>query len=115
MPQSIMTRDVVTISPDATVREAADLLSKHAISAAPVCDEAGALLGIVSEGDLMRPFGSANSLRRNWWLDVLAEGEELAPDFVAYVAADNRRVRDLMTQASCSPRPSGRRSRNWLS
>lgn len=95
---SIMTRDVVTCGPDATVAEVAALLAEHEISAVPVCDKDGRLLGMLSEGDLMRPFGAANEMRRAWWLGMLAEGTELAPEFLDYVRVDKRRAHDLMTR-----------------
>jgi len=95
---SIMTRDVITCGPDATVAEVAALLAKHDISAVPVCDKDGRLLGMLSEGDLMRPFGAANEMRRAWWLGMLAEGTELAPEFLDYVREDRRRAQDLMTR-----------------
>ncbi|WP_419759669.1 CBS domain-containing protein [Acidisoma sp.] len=93
----IMTRNVVTTTPDASVRDIAATLSEHEISAVPVCDEHGHVVGIVSEGDLMKPFGSANMMRRAWWLDLLAEGDELAPEFLNYVKMDHRLARDLMS------------------
>jgi CBS domain-containing protein len=93
---SIMTHNVVTAGPDATVGTIAKLLTEHGISALPICDKDGKLLGMLSEGDLMRPFSQANELRRSWWLNLLAEGTELSPQFVDYVRLDNRRARDLM-------------------
>jgi CBS-domain-containing membrane protein len=66
----IMTRNVVTVGPEDLVKNIARVLSGHNISALPVCDETGRVIGIVSEGDLMRPFGSANMLKRAWWLDL---------------------------------------------
>jgi CBS domain-containing protein len=93
----IMTRQVVTVGPEDIVKDIAAVLSGHDISAVPVCDEAGRMIGIVSEGDLMKPFGSANMLKRAWWLDLLAEGDDLAPDFLDYIKMDHRRARDLMT------------------
>jgi CBS domain-containing protein len=92
----IMTQDVVTARPDSSVAEVAKLLTDREISAVPVCDEQGKPLGMLSEGDLMRPFGKENALKRAWWLNVLAEGTELAPAFVDYVRLDNRKARDLM-------------------
>ena len=92
----IMTRDVVTARPENSVAEIAKLLTDHDISAVPICDEQGKALGMVSEGDLMRPFGKENELKRAWWLNLLAEGVELAPAFVDYVRLDHRRARDLM-------------------
>ena len=51
--RDIMRTDVVTVGPDATVRELADLLAEHKISGVPVVDEDGRLLGIVTEGDVI--------------------------------------------------------------
>jgi len=93
----IMTRGAITCGPDDTVRTIAALFTRHGISAVPVCDKDGTLLGVISEGDLMRPFGESNKLRREWWLGVLAEGTDLAPEFLDYVRLDSRRARDLMT------------------
>ncbi len=93
---SIMTKDVVTARPDDPVAKVAAVLSGRGISALPVCDGSGAVLGMLSEGDLMRPFGKENALKRAWWLNVLAEGTDLAPAFVDYIRLDHRRARDLM-------------------
>ena len=93
----IMTRHSVTVGPEDMVKDIAAVLSEHEISAAPVCDAAGSVIGIVSEGDLMKPFGSENMLKRAWWLNLLAEGDDLAPDFLDYIKMDHRRARDLMS------------------
>jgi CBS domain-containing protein len=95
---SIMTRDVLSVGPDTTIKDAAARLSDRGVSAAPVVDGDGHLLGMVSEGDLMQPFGRQRALRRAWWLNVLAEGEQLAPEFRDYLRLDTRRVRDVMTK-----------------
>ena len=94
---SIMTRSVVTAHPTDTVARVARMLSEHGISAVPVCDDGGALLGMVSEGDLMRPFVDSSVKRRAWWLTLLADGTDLAPEFLEYVRLDRHRVGDLMT------------------
>lgn len=49
----IMTREVVTIKIDASVKELAQLLSSRNISGVPVVDENGVLVGIVTESDLI--------------------------------------------------------------
>jgi CBS domain-containing protein len=49
-----MTRQIVVIGPDATVKEAIQRLNKYAITSMPVVDEAGHLVGVVSEADLLR-------------------------------------------------------------
>lgn len=95
---SIMTRNVITARPDDTVSHVARLLSENNISAVPVCDASGTLLGMVSEGDLMRPFVTENVKRRTWWLALLADGTDLAPEFLEYVRLDRHSVADLMTK-----------------
>jgi CBS domain-containing protein len=48
-----MTHDVVVVRPDTTVRDIAELMVAHHISGGPVVDGAGAVVGIVTELDLM--------------------------------------------------------------
>lgn len=49
----IMTREVITVRRETSVRELAELFASHQISSVPVVDEAGELLGIVTETDLV--------------------------------------------------------------
>ena len=93
----VMTRRVVSALPGDTAATLAGLLADNRISAVPVCDAGGRLLGIVSEGDLMRPFGEVHSLRREWWLDLLADDSNLDTEFLHYIRNDRRPIRDLMT------------------
>ena len=89
----IMTKEVVTVSPDTSVGEIAGLLLDHKISALPVVDDDRHIVGIVSEGDLLGqpPSGSP----RAWWLRLFNEGavclEEIAT--ARYLTA-----RDVMTK-----------------
>jgi len=50
----IMSRPVLTVRADDTAEQAAALLSHHNVTAAPVVDNDGDLVGIVSEGDVLR-------------------------------------------------------------
>jgi CBS domain-containing protein len=93
----IMTRKVITARPDDTVARIARLLSDHEISALPICDQDGSLLGIVSEGDLIRPYGRDNISKRAWWVALLAEGTDLAPSFMECLRVENHPVSALMT------------------
>ena len=52
--KDIMTKDVITIHPEATVEELARLLMEHKISGVPVVDNEKKLVGIVTENDLIR-------------------------------------------------------------
>lgn len=49
----LMQRDVVTITPDASLKEAAALLVEHGISGLPVCLPDGRLAGVISEADIL--------------------------------------------------------------
>jgi CBS domain-containing protein len=95
---AVMTRNVVSVRPDAGIAEVADTLTKHGISAAPVVDASGKLLGMISEGDLLQPFSAKAQARRAWWLEMLAEGERLAPEFIEYISLDRHTAADLMTR-----------------
>jgi CBS domain-containing protein len=100
-----MTRNVVTVEPDDTIAKVARSLSDHGISAVPVCDARGAVIGMVSEGDLIAPFGASSSTKRSWWLNLLAEGADLAPSFLDCIKVENRRVGDLMVRPVVTATP----------
>ncbi len=50
----VMTTQVITVGPDTSVRELALLLSERGISGVPVIDSDNRIVGIVTEGDLLR-------------------------------------------------------------
>jgi len=93
-----MTQAVVTVAPHNTIAQAAEMLSRNRISAAPVCAPDGKLVGIISEGDLIAPFRESKRLKRDWWLGLLVEGTELTQAFLDYMRQDTRSVADLMTR-----------------
>lgn len=95
---AVMTRTVVTVGPDDPIARVADVLTKHGISAVPVIAPDGALVGMISEGDLMRPFGEQYALRRDWWLNIIAEGTDLSQEFLDYIRLDRHRAGDLMSR-----------------
>ena len=92
----IMSTNVVTVRPDATARSIALLLAQNGISAVPVVDEQGVPLGMISEGDLMPRDESEREARRDWWLKILAEGEDLNPEFMTYLQSHDRSAREIM-------------------
>jgi len=49
----VMTRDLITVSPDAPIGEAASLLLKHKIGCLPVIDKDGSAVGIVTDADFL--------------------------------------------------------------
>ena len=52
--KSIMTRDLITILPDATIGEAAKLMLEHKISGLPVVNDDQKIVGIITESDIFR-------------------------------------------------------------
>lgn len=91
----IMTRSVVSIEPDMPVSHIARLMLSRNISAVPVVDPGGRLVGIVSEGDLMRRPELGTEKHRSWWLRVIVEENVLAAE---YAKSHARTARDVMTR-----------------
>ena len=92
----IMTRDVAVVHPEATLLAAVKLMASRGISGLPVVDERGTLVGMMSEADLLR-WHEGFSQREARWLDLLAEGHELAPDFLREVQEQHRKIKALMS------------------
>jgi len=92
--RDVMTRGVVSIRPDASILEAAHLMLEHGISGLPVIDEAGSLVGIVTERDLLRRNTADAQLRRPEWVEFLIGPERLA---LEYAESRTRKVNEVMT------------------
>jgi CBS domain-containing protein len=92
---NVMTRDVITVGPDADVRSIARKLLEHRISAVPVVDEDSQLLGIVSEGDLVMRPENETAGRTSWWLELFGGFDSRCEDFVK---KHGRRAQDVMTR-----------------
>jgi CBS domain-containing protein len=91
----VMTRNVITIAPDATVEEAANIMLSRHISGLFVVDKAGDLAGVVTEGDLLRRDELGTQRHRSWWLRLIASPARQALDFTK---ANGRHVRDVMIE-----------------
>jgi CBS domain-containing protein len=100
--RDIMTAKVITITEDASVSDVANLLLEHRISALPVIDAAGKLLGIVSEGDLMHRAEAGTGRRRSWWLSLFTDANASAAQFVK---EHSRQVADIMTRNVVTANP----------
>lgn len=90
----VMTENVITVYPDTSVREISFVLLKHRISAVPVVDSDRKVLGVVSEGDLMRRVGKNSASRHSWWLELISAGGTSAED---YIRSHGRQATDVMT------------------
>lgn len=91
----IMTPEVVTVSPDTTVLQVVQLLLARGISGAPVVDEDGALVGVVSEGDLLRRVELGTQKHRTSWREFFTGTATLAEE---YVRSHGATAADVMTR-----------------
>ncbi|MHB8487989.1 MAG: CBS domain-containing protein [Candidatus Dormibacteria bacterium] len=66
----VMTRDVVTVSPDAAFKHIEQLMDEHHLSALPVLDAEGGVVGVVSEADLMLRTEAAAEEPGRWTHDA---------------------------------------------
>jgi CBS-domain-containing membrane protein len=92
--RDVMTTDVISVAPETTIGEIAALLIQHRISAVPVIDT-GAIVGIVSEGDLMRRPETDTEGAPSPWLSLLS-GPGVAPD--RFSKAHGTTAREVMTR-----------------
>jgi CBS domain-containing protein len=90
----IMTVNPITVEPNASVMQAVRLMLQHRISGLPVMDSRGNLVGIVTEGDLLRRGETGTQKRRPRWLEFLIGPGRLASE---YTHACGRKVHEVMT------------------
>jgi CBS domain-containing protein len=90
----VMSHDVVCVAPDTSVQEIADLMLRNRISSVPVINRAGRLVGIVSDGDLIRRIEINTEPRPSWWRSLLNDARATAYE---YVRAHGRTASDVMT------------------
>jgi len=90
----IMTRDVITVTPHTTIEEAAKIMLQTHISGMPVMDEAGKLVGVVSESDFLRRGEIGTGRKRPGWLQFFVGPGRAAAEFIH---ERGRRVGDVMT------------------
>ncbi len=78
----IMTRPVITVTPETTIVEAANIMLQRHVSGLPVTNAAGKLVGIVSEGDFIRRSEIGTQRKRGRWLKFILGPGKAATDFV---------------------------------
>ncbi len=93
--RDVMVRAVATTTPDNTVEKVARLMINLRISGVPVLDREGWLVGIVTEGDLLRRAETGTERRRSRWSEWFSANSRLAAE---YVKSHARRVEDVMTR-----------------
>lgn len=98
--EDIMTRDVITVKPDAPISTAARLMANHGISGLPVVDAEDAVVGVISDGDLI--LRQKPPERPSWRSVFLQDAELLARE---YQRAHGVTVAEVMTQQVISVTP----------
>jgi CBS domain-containing protein len=93
--KDIMTESIVCVNVKETVFDAAELLLGAGVSAAPVVNDQGNVLGIVSEADLIHRAELETAPRKSWLLRLLDSEATVARD---YVTSHARNVADVMTR-----------------
>jgi len=93
--KDIMTTSVVSIGPEASIQDAAQLMLDNHISGLPVVDADGKPVGLISEGDLMHRSEIGTERRRPWWLRMVTSTASEARDFVKEHAQS---VADVMSK-----------------
>lgn len=101
----IMTQKVISVTPETTIADTAQLLLQHRISGLPVVGPDGAVVGMVTEGDLLRRIETGTQRRHARWLEFLIAPGRLARE---YTNANARKVGEVMTEdvVSVTPRDS---------
>lgn len=103
----VMVKEVVAVGPETAVREVAQLMLQRRISGVPVVDAERKVLGMVSEGDLIRRPEIGTDHIASGWLGIFLSNEERAREFVK---SHGRSASEVMTQPAICVAPSTRLS-----
>lgn len=98
----MMVKDVISVGPEAAVRAVATLMLERRISGVPVVDDERHVLGILSEGDLIRRPEIETDQARGGWLNFFLSADERARDFVK---THGLKAREVMTQPAIGIAP----------
>src|SRR5512136_68693 len=92
--RDVMTASVISVTPDCSISEMAKRMQEYRVSGLPVLNEAGALVGIVTEGDCLRRMETGTESKRSGWRSFLTSPETLANE---YIRSHARKVSEVMT------------------
>jgi len=91
----LMTREVAVVHPDTPLRRLVRIMADRHISGVPVVDSAGALVGMITEGDLVR-WREGLPEREVHWLENLGQGFEVAPAYMEALRTERHSVKQAM-------------------
>ena len=100
--RELMTEKVLTIGPEAPIKDVARVLVDNGISGLPVCDIQGRVLGVISEGDILFKEHDPTEGHRGGALGWIIEG---APNYSAYAKAQALNARTAMTSPAITIAP----------
>ena len=106
----VMTKDVITVTPHTTIEEAAKIMLRTHISGLPVMDDAGKLVGIVSESDLLRRSEIGTGRKHAAWLKFFMGPGKAAVGIRSRARPQGRGCHD---QEVRSPSARKHRCRTW--
>jgi CBS domain-containing protein len=90
----VMVREVITVHPETDIADALRLLGKHDVSALPVVDDSGHLVGLISEADLIQRVEIGTEKHRVWWVEAVTGAAALAQEFAK---SHGKKVDEVMT------------------
>ena len=96
--RELMSTNLVVVPPETPVSAVASLLATRGISAAPVVDNSGAPVGLVTEGDLIRRLADEKPGRLDWFFGLFGDRSRLAERFSKAHGAVGARCDDLRTR-----------------
>jgi len=91
----VMTSQVVTATQQTTVQDAAKLMINNRISGLPIVDGDRQLVGIITEGDLLRRTETGTERQRSRWSEWFSPNSRLAAE---YIKSHARRLADIITR-----------------
>lgn len=91
----VMTRAVLKVQPNTSISDAIRLMLEQRVSGVPVIDQSGALVGVVTEGDLLRRVEVGTERRRPHWLEFIRGPGRQAEE---YVHTHGRKISEVMTR-----------------
>jgi CBS domain-containing protein len=93
--KDIMTKDLATVQPDASIREAARLMTERRLSGLPVVTADGRAIGILTASDLLHRIETGTDRRPSWFSSFFARPDELARQ---YAKDHGRKVHEVMSR-----------------